>query len=279
MGERAVDKQLVGKTPTARDVRVDAYSSPDTRAGSGAHEFYPTDRRGDAVKNPELIPYQSGARSRTDRTYFRNDTGDVIGHTGAFPKTTGRGSTHTTGQKGAHDRERDFKPKGKTGNHRNLERFTHQISGFATGQDILDADSITGAHPNLKGSAPLEDPSATTKPNRKRAALEQHNRREKTKRRLDEMATSKGLPRPSSPPRERPGGPGGGGYTYDVQGPPSPLPSFPETDPVKREADEFGWLSAPFRIDSEYQTSKECRSCRMLNDNRASTCFQCGNAL
>jgi hypothetical protein len=72
-----------------------------------------------------------------------------------------------------------------------------------------------------------------------------------------------------------PGGPTGGGYTYDVQGPPSPLPDFPQPDVTMRKSDMFSWLSAPFRIDAEYQTAKECKSCRMLNEKQAAKCSQC----
>lgn len=279
MGESAVTRQLAGKTPSASEVRVKAYPSSDTRAGSGAHEFYPTDRRGDPAKNKELIPLQSGARSRTDRTFFRDTSGDVGGHTGAFPKPAGRGSTHTSGQKEAHDRLRDFVPAGSTPVERNIERLSHQIEGLARGQDILTSDSITGAIPNLKGATPLESPTAAKKRQREAMAKEVHVRREKAKQRVNTLARSKGIDPPSSPPRAAPGEVGDGAYTYDVQGPPSPFPSFTQTDSVKEESDWYAWSTASLRIDAEYQTSKECKGCRMLNSKFASNCSTCGALL
>lgn len=276
MGQTAFTKQLAGQPVKPEDVRVTATQGFDRRAGSGMHEFFPTDQHKRAVGNAELAAYQSGARSSTDHTLFNAGGGKVAAHTGAFPKATGGGSTHTSGQKAAHDLLRQFQPTGKTPMQRFVERAGHSVSGLATGQQVLEADNLTGALPNRLGAAPLEPATATAKPSRKRAADTQHDIREHAKRRINSAADYVGITRPCSPEREEPGGPLNGGYS-NVQRATSPVPLITGSSRDVRNANFNAWLTGPLRPGFESQTSRYC--CGRRHDNAVTNCVSCGKGL
>jgi hypothetical protein len=264
MGERALDKQLLGKTPTSGDIRVNAVKSDGLRGGSGLHEVVPTNLGSKVAKsgNESLIGAQSGFRTSTGKQMF-NIEGDEVGvHTGFAPKLTGRGSTHTKGQSKAHDEMRDVvddimedevDDRDEVINAlllRHLEVTPH-------GQNILNSDYLTGSYPNdhhnLGMFGPI-NPKGTIDPQRLNQAQQRHDEREKVKRRgrTHKRATGNQRARSPSPPRTPidPFGKGGGYIQKPtLQDEVEAFPFDPEIgEDYEYSANVTSWMSQPQRF-------------------------------
>ena len=264
MGEKALDKQLSGKTPNSSDIRVPAIKSPGLFSGSGLHEVVPTNLGSKVAKsgNESLMGAQSGFRTSTGKQMFNIEGGEVGVHTGFAPKQKGRGSTQTKGQSKAHDEMRDMTDdimedevddRDEVINSlllRHLEVTPH-------GQSILKSTYLTGSFPNSHNNLGLFgpiNPNGPIDPQRLRVAQDRHNEREEVKRRGRTHKRSTGNPRARSPspPRTPIDNQGkGGGYKQNptLQDEVLPFPFIPdEGEDYDYVANVTSWMSQPQRF-------------------------------
>ncbi len=213
MGEKALDKQLSGKNPTASDVRVKAVKSKGLRGGSGLHEVVPTNLGSKVTKsgNESLMGAQSGFRTSTGKQMFNIDGNEVGLHTGFAPKKSGRGSTHTKGQSKAHDQMRDTVDEIIDNDIDDRDEVLNKlllqhVNVTPHGQSILGSDYLTGSFPNDDGGlgafGPI-DPKGTIDPQRLATTRKRHSEREDVKRRgrTHKRSTKRKRLRSPSPPR------------------------------------------------------------------------------
>jgi hypothetical protein len=291
IGQSAMEKQIQGKEPTAGDVRVTASKGPFQRAGAGLHEGLPTDQRGKIAseKSEVAAGIQSGMRSATDLTLLVDpSTGHATGHTGMFPKATGRGSTNTTGQAPAHDKLR-FLSTGGSPAAQVSEHMGAFLGGIAHGQQVMDSPLITGGIPNVVGASPIGPEAknnATPDPTRVLVAQRLHEPRENTKKRTSTFEQKNNLPRSSSPEREPLDKKGEGGYyvkdtsNKKLRRHSSPMPDFGDGPVHERVANQTAWLTAPFRHNSEAQSkTKKCPKCGADNYPQSHNCAECSEPL
>lgn len=281
IGQKAIEKQERGEIPLAEDVRVDAVKYGFQRAAAGLHEIIPTDQRSKvtARRNATVRGIQGGGRISTSLAILAPG----IGHTQQFPKSGGRGSTNTSGQKKAHDRLRVL-PVGQKPEEMIVDAQIRSISSLATGPQILSSPGLTGAVPNVLGMQPMGPPPANPKlqPDSTRisVASAHHERREHSKRRVNDYSKMAGLSRMTSPPREPIDKTGhGGGYEPPSKKPrpATPPPTFEgKTGTTEYAAHASSWLSAPLRFGYDSQTNtKVCRKCNTKNSRDASFCESC----
>jgi hypothetical protein len=262
MGERGVDKQLSGKTPLARDIRVDAVKSSGLSRGSGLHEVVPTNLGGQVSNsgNEALIGAQSGFRTSTGQQLFNIGGGDVGAHTGFAPKPGSRGYTHTKGQAAAHDEMRDVVDDIVDNNVTDVDEVVNELAlrhleVSAQGQAVLNSAYITGMLPNYHQGLGAVGPVVTIgppDPQRLRVAQDAHNSREAVKRRVRTHKRSTGRGRSPSPPRRPINAQGGGGdpiTTPSLQEEVEALPLLPDSaDEFEYAANLSAWLSQPQRF-------------------------------
>jgi hypothetical protein len=268
IGEAAIKKQLTGATPDAADVRVASVKPKGSDYGYGLHEVLPTDTRGKVAKsgNEAVIGLQSGARTSTEFTFFNRDeenAEEVGAHTGALPKETGSGSTHTRGQAPAHDRLRTVLDDVITKKTTDAEEAANaillaEIEAQPHGQQILSSEYLTGGHSRHGTIGAVAKSGASPDAERLRLATEAHDRREGMKERgrsLKRDAEKRGKKnlRSPSPPRTPITSTGSGGEHVTVdrtQFPTVAVPSFYG----KRSSYEFAanlgaWATQPMRND------------------------------
>lgn len=286
VGEKAMREQEAGKTPRASDVRVRA-SKTDSyqRGGAGLDEGLPTDQRDVVAAAPSgsvAAGIQSGLRGSTDLTILSTDKGVATGHTNMFPKTSGRGSTNTSGQANAHDLRRGSLPSSTDSMPEQVLKATASyVDSLATGSGVLASDTITGGVPNEKGATPIETPVPLgVAPGSQRLELAKaaNDRREHVKTRAASLADVAKLPRPVSPPRTRIEDDGSGGVYAPLGAPPrpaSPVPEFGGATPIEQAANASAWVSAPMRHGS-YSVTKP-KTCPKGHKNEATStnCHVC----
>lgn len=267
IGQRGMEAQMRGATPSARQVRSRAQSYDDTTMGQSHHEVYPTSERGFIANMPSdsqrssAAQVQSGARTTPAVTPMLDPQGQTAGHTGTYVSPARpRASTHTSGQSRAHDvlREslRQAVSEGVDGGPLAARAAGAQISGIPTGPQLMRDEGLNGAITNY-GRVAFEDAVAddeddfSSAPNRALYASDIHERREHAKARLrtaEQHHAARGEPgaRPPSPPRRSLSQ--GGGY-HSPSSPVRPASPFPDVDgadyPV---AEEAAWLTQPFRL-------------------------------
>ena len=256
MGQSALEKQRTGGKSSSDDVRVKSGKRGFQRGGAGADEALPTDQRDKVAASGSAAQRgaQSGLRGATDKTILKAPGKPASGHTNAFPKASGAGSTHTKHQKAAHDARRSI-PKG-THPEQAFGIASSYVSTLATGKDILSSDAITGALPNRVGASALGPPAATgttAAPDAERilTAQIQNESREKMKQRLSTLATHLGQPRPVSPERGPIDADGSGGSPLqpgEDGRPSSPMPYIDATSGSDTwYAQTTAWTSGPMR--------------------------------
>jgi hypothetical protein len=283
-GEAAMRAQEQGKSPAAAQVRSPAGHGPSQRAGAGLDEGFPTTlrsgiaSRGDAAE----IAAQSGLRGATDKTVLVSPGHEASGHSGAFPKEIGRGSTNTSGQASAHEL-RHVLPTSATTEGKLLEIAGRYVSSLATGPDIVKSDVLTGAMPNFVGAGRIgaTNPSGPIDHERARTAMYHHEVREHMKQRIVTYADANGLVAPLSPGRApmKLDGSGGEHLTGGQGRPPSPLPTMGGSSEVEKTANAAGYISAPARHGaSVHNTPKKC-TCGADNANSDGSCRKCDKRL
>ncbi len=262
VGEKAYDKQQANTSPHATDVRASAVQSPGMLYGSGLHEVVPTSIAGEVAGSgiPSLMGAQSGFRTSTSRQMFLQDDGDVGGHTGwARKPNSSRGSTHTKGQAAAHDQLRDEARGIMADKERRPDVVANRLllahlKVTPHGQDILEAEYLEGALPNLHrglGSiGPVTPSGATPNPARLAAAQEEHRGRERVKRRgrAAKRRHQRGVS--PSPPRSDIDGQGMGGaavHNPTLEQQIEPMPEFDVGDDGNYAANLTAWISQPQR--------------------------------
>jgi hypothetical protein len=207
-----------------------------------------------------------------------------------FP-TSGRGSSHTSGQAEAHDQLRQLSNPGSSAPEQMLGHSVKAVSTLAHGQQIMSSADLTGAKPNTKGMEPLEAPVERGRSRERgggsRLALAQdlHERREKMKDHIRSYAKSNNLPAPRDlSPVRTPIRDDGTGGEYAQEGQRhrdlSPVPKMRGNSPDQVHANEAAWISAPYRHHSPAATSKDCPHCGRLNYTSGSKkCAHCGQPL
>lgn len=264
MGEKALDKQLSGKTPTSSDIRVNAVKSKDLRGGSGLHEVVPTNLGSKVMKsgNESLMGAQSGFRTSTGKQMF-NIEGDEVGlHTGFAPKKSGRGSTHTKGQSKAHDQMRetvdeiidnDIDDRDEVLN----KLLLQHVNVTPHGQSILESDYLTGSYPNDHGGLGEFGPRSKKgpiDPQRLQISRKRHAEREEVKRRgrTHKRSTKRKRLRSPSPPRSLIDQHGNGGDYIQNPKMEDEVEAFPFNPEVGEDYDYTAqissWFSQPQRF-------------------------------
>jgi hypothetical protein len=271
-GESGAELQTRGRKPAAAQIREEAVGGPGRSGGAGLHEIVPTNLRDwvASTGNEALIGSQAGFRTATDYQLFApavTATGEVGGHTGAFRKPSGLGSTHTRGQAPAHD---TLRAAAQSVEHQadpdvvvNTLALAH-LDSTPHGQEILQSDYLTGARPNrlIFGTlGPVAGSGSAPDPNRLALAQDVHARRELVKARergrsrlRDPARARTRSPSPERTPIDASGG--GGGYVAGdrTTWATAPVPAFAETG-WRQIANETAWLSQPQRHPFDVSTA------------------------